>query len=387
MTAAPLVSGIHYGHVPVPELPLRLAVVEPAAALPMGWYEYSPKLDGWRCVVHVPGGVLQSRTGSDLTGRFPGVLESAAKLGRVVLDGELCAYCEGRLDFAALGYGPARRRAEGVGVVYVAFDLLGARGRDLRLWPLSRRRERLAAVVGAGNAGVQLMVSTLDVAEGREWISADQAAVGIEGAVAKPLAGRYPLRGGRAGWVKVRHYDDVDALVLGVTGSPSRPTALVLGQTDRRGRVRAVGLSTTLSRPALVSLAGRLRLAESGPPASVRDHRGSPWWGRLHVLAGRARGDRRGARGPRVRTRPIPPPALCRAGQTRHVSRRPWPDTADPHARPERTRQGGRPVLSPAPLLHRGYAAATVPPGGNRFPARVTRRSRCGCVGGRRRLL
>ncbi|MEV6904836.1 hypothetical protein [Amycolatopsis sp. NPDC051372] len=51
----------------------------------MGWYEYSPKLDGWRCVVHVPGGVLQSRTGSDLTGRLPGVLASAAALGRVVL--------------------------------------------------------------------------------------------------------------------------------------------------------------------------------------------------------------------------------------------------------------------------------------------------------------
>lgn len=150
-------------------------------------------------------------------------------------------------------------------MVYVAFDLLGVRGRDLPLWPLARRRERLAAVVGAGNAGVQLMVSTLDLARGREWISADQAAVGIEGAVAKPLASRYPLRGGRAGWVKVRHYDDVDALVLGVTGSPSRPTALVLGQTDRRGRVRAVGLSGPLSRTALVSLAGRLRLAEGGP--------------------------------------------------------------------------------------------------------------------------
>ncbi|QRP47973.1 hypothetical protein [Amycolatopsis sp. FDAARGOS 1241] len=63
----------------------------------------------------------------------------------------------------------------------------------------------------------------------------------------------------------MRYYDDIDALVLGVVGSPSRPAALVLGQADRRGRVRAVGLSTTLSRPALVSLAGKLRLAEGGP--------------------------------------------------------------------------------------------------------------------------
>ncbi|MEU4675184.1 hypothetical protein AB0F91_46425 [Amycolatopsis sp. NPDC023774] len=150
-------------------------------------------------------------------------------------------------------------------VVFMAFDLLGAQGRDLRPWPLSRRRARLAEVIGASGTGVQLMPSTLDVDLGRAWISADQAAVGVEGAVAKGLNSRYPLRGGRAGWGKVRYYGDVDALVLGVTGSPTRSRALVLGQADRRGRVRAVGLSTTLSRTALVSLAGRLRLAEGGP--------------------------------------------------------------------------------------------------------------------------
>lgn len=249
----------------MPSLPLRLAVAEPAAVRPEAGHGYEPKLDGWRCLIHVPARAVQSRTGSDLTGRFPGVLEAAATLGRVVLDGEIVAYREGRLDFAALGYGPVRRRAEGVTVVFVAFDLLGARGRDLRTSPYSRRRERLEAVIGAGNAGVQLMRSTLDVEPARAWISAEQAAVGVEGALAKPLGSRYPLRGGRAGWVKVRHFDDVDAPVLGVTGSPTRPTALVLGQTDRRGQVRAVGLSTTLSRPALASLAGRLQLAPGGP--------------------------------------------------------------------------------------------------------------------------
>ncbi|MEU4673906.1 hypothetical protein AB0F91_39625 [Amycolatopsis sp. NPDC023774] len=250
----------------VPDLPLRLAVAEPAAVLPEAGHGYEPKLDGWRCLIHVPAGAVQSRTASDLTDRFPGIFESAAALGEVVLDGELVAYRpQGRLDFAALGYGPARRRTEGITVVFVAFDLLGARRRDLRPLPYASRRERLEAVIGAGTAGIQLMRSTLDVEQARGWISAEQAAVGVEGALAKPLGSRYPLRGGRAGWVKVRHVDDVDALVLGVTGSPTRPTALVLGQADRRGRVRAVGLSTTLSRPALASLAGRLRLAPGGP--------------------------------------------------------------------------------------------------------------------------
>ncbi|MEU4675101.1 hypothetical protein AB0F91_45975 [Amycolatopsis sp. NPDC023774] len=207
---------------PVPNLPLRLAVAEPAAALPTGAYGYEPKLDGWRAAVHVPAGVIQSRIGSNLSDRFPGVLESAAALGRVVLDGEIVAYRDGRLDFGALGYGEARRRREGVVIVFAAFDLLGWRGRDLRPWPYTRRRERLQAVIGAGTAGVQLMRSTLDFERARAWISEDQSAVGVEGVVAKPLQSRYPAGGGRSGWLKVRHYADIDAIVLGVTGSPTR---------------------------------------------------------------------------------------------------------------------------------------------------------------------
>ncbi|QRP47925.1 hypothetical protein [Amycolatopsis sp. FDAARGOS 1241] len=155
-------------------------------------------------------------------------------------------------------------------MVYVAFDLLGARGRGLRLWPLSRRRERLAAVIGAGNAGVQLMLSTLDLTQGQAWISAEQAAVGIEGTVAKPLASRYPLRGDRAGWVKVRHFDDVDALVLGVTGSPYRPTALVLGQTDR-----AVGYGrSACRRPCRGQRSGRSPVGSTSPKAGLSERPG-----------------------------------------------------------------------------------------------------------------
>jgi hypothetical protein len=37
------------------------------------------------------------------------------------------------------------------------------------------------------------------------WISAEQAAVGVEGCVAKPLTSRYPTRSQRAGWIKVRY--------------------------------------------------------------------------------------------------------------------------------------------------------------------------------------
>ncbi|MEV6904813.1 hypothetical protein [Amycolatopsis sp. NPDC051372] len=199
-------------------------------------------------------------------------------------------------------------------MVFVAFDLLGSRGHDLRTLPYSRRRERLEAVIGAGNAGVQLMRST---SSWRAWISAEQAAVGVAGSLAKPLGSRYPLRGGRAGWVKVRHVDDVDALVLGVTGSPTRPTALVLGQTDRRAGAgggaldHAVAAGARVPRGQTPARARRLRasLRSRGRPARQR---------RLHLLAGRTRRHRRGTRGLRIRARPPPTSAPRGQGETLH---------------------------------------------------------------------
>ncbi|WIX79249.1 hypothetical protein QRX50_00060 [Amycolatopsis carbonis] len=44
----------------------------------------------------------QSPSGASNTAPLTEGLEAAAALGRVVLDGELCAYQQDRLDFAAL---------------------------------------------------------------------------------------------------------------------------------------------------------------------------------------------------------------------------------------------------------------------------------------------
>src|SRR3982075_1928097 len=192
---------------PVPPPPLTLAVAAPAMTLPVGEPGWSNemKVDGWRLAVHVPAGMLQSRRGVDLTARFPEVLAGARELGSVVLDGELVAYgpC-GRLEFASLNYGARRRAVEGVRLIYVAFDLLAYRGRDLRDRPYRDRRARLEAIPGRRGGGpVQLMTATDDPERAVGWISAEQAAVGVEGCVAKPLTSRYPTRSGRAGWIKV----------------------------------------------------------------------------------------------------------------------------------------------------------------------------------------
>ena len=251
---------------PVPPAPIPLAVARAAGVLPSGAMAFEPKLDGWRCCAHVPDGVLHTRRSTDITSRFPEVLDAARTLGQVVLDGELVAYQDGRLVFEPLMWGRRRREAEGVSLALVVFDLIAARGRDLRNLPYQERRARLARLLQGRTGGVQLMDSSTERARGAAWIAERYADVGIEGTVAKPLASRYPTRGGPAGWVKVKFRQEVDAVVLGVTGSLNSPTSLVLADIDDAGDVRAVGLSTTLPAGIRSALAGRLR------PAGVLRH-------------------------------------------------------------------------------------------------------------------
>ncbi|MGW1411636.1 hypothetical protein [Streptomyces sp. NPDC002403] len=59
---------------------------------------------------------------------------------------------------------------------------------------------------------------------------------GIEGIVCKRGGAGYPS--GRRRWVKVRHADTVDALVLGFTGPRLRPHHLVLAVGDEGGPAR-----------------------------------------------------------------------------------------------------------------------------------------------------
>jgi ATP-dependent DNA ligase len=238
-----------------------VAAAQPAATLPVdGLHAYEPKLDGWRLVAHTPAGVLHTRKAAEVTARFPEILAAARRLGGpVVLDGELVAYRREHLDFAPLMWSPRRRAAEGVAVYFVAFDLIAHRGRDLRYLPYEERRDRLAKVIGAGSELVQLMDSTTDPDKGAGWISPECAALGIEGAVAKPLHNRYPLKGGACGWVKVKYHTTMDAVVLGVTGNIESPTTLVLGQLGDDGHAHIFGLSSALPRRIRSALKGRLQ--------------------------------------------------------------------------------------------------------------------------------
>jgi ATP-dependent DNA ligase len=96
------------------------------------------------------------------------------------------------------------------------------------------------------------------------------ATVGIEGCVAKLVESAY-RPGSTGSWVKVRQMMVVDAVVVGVTGSVSRPREVVLARRDDAGELRQVGLSLPLP-PRLsqqigerVTLTGAAAIPISGP--------------------------------------------------------------------------------------------------------------------------
>ncbi|WP_170166772.1 ATP-dependent DNA ligase [Lentzea atacamensis] len=123
---------------------------------------YEPKYDGWRGLLFSGDGVLQSRRGTNLAARFPELITAGRALGDVVLDGEIVALRDGRLDFGALTSTPRGRVAAGITIYFVAFDLLAAGDHDLRPETCQDRRARLEAVMADARPPLQLIPYTTD---------------------------------------------------------------------------------------------------------------------------------------------------------------------------------------------------------------------------------
>lgn len=214
-----------------------MALAEPVESLPRdGRWAYEPKFDGHRLVVFRDAGphgvLLQARSGRTVTGAFPDLAAAARALpDGTVLDGEVVVWTRGRIDFAAVQRraaatpAGARDLARTLPASYAAFDLLAEAGVELRSRPYTERRERLVALLAPLGPPLQAVPMTTDPDVAADWYESLRA-TGVEGLVVKRLDQGYPT--GRRSWLKLRHSDTRDAVVVGFTGSPAHPQALVL---------------------------------------------------------------------------------------------------------------------------------------------------------------
>jgi len=140
-----------------------------------GWI-YEEKVDGYRMLAYKDGARVRlvSRNGVDHTRRYPDVAAAFAQLkpSTLVLDGELAVFDDQlRSRFEWL-----RDPDESVVAtppVFIAFDVLYVKGRDVSQRPLHERRARLEDVVAS--AGFVYPVRRLapdGLTPGRRWSSA-----------------------------------------------------------------------------------------------------------------------------------------------------------------------------------------------------------------------
>ncbi|WP_405944772.1 ATP-dependent DNA ligase [Streptomyces sp. NBC_00932] len=257
--------------------PFEVALAQAADTLPVGKkWAYEPKFDGDRTTIqrgqHTV--TLRSRAGRVVNGAWPDLVSSAMQLPEgVLLDGEVCIWRDGRLDFGAVRSRAgststrAQRLAAAMPASFAAWDVLAHpdHGPDLRGLPYLERRQILVDLLAPLGPPLQPVPMTMDIAEARVWFEV-LPAQGLEGIVAKRKDGPYP-RGRTGGWQKVRHAETVDCPVVGYTGHVGRPTHLAVKLPD--GRVALSRRLTAVVRaPAAAALrgggAGRAAHAEGG---------------------------------------------------------------------------------------------------------------------------
>ncbi len=265
--------------------PIAPMLAKAVGEIPDGPYSYEPKWDGFRAVVFRDGSEVEigSRNERPMTRYFPELVAAiqAELPPRCVVDGEIVIPDgEGRrLDFEALlqRIHPAESRinllAEQTPAHFIAFDLLAVADEDLTGQPFSARRAALEQALAGAGTSVHLTPATTDRPTATGWFSQFEGA-GLDGLVAKPLAGGY-VEDKRV-MFKVKHERTADCVVAGYRvhkSGPDRIGSLLLGLYKPDGKLASIGVVGAFP------MAKRIELFTELQPL-VTEFAGHPWdWG------------------------------------------------------------------------------------------------------------
>ena len=212
--------------------PFDLQPLQPTLVKPFhrpGWV-YEEKVDGWRIVAYKDGPTVRlvSRRGNDHTARFLDLADAIGALPDkvLVLDGEVAVFDErlvSRFDLLA----EPDPDTPTTPPVYIAFDVLYAGGRDLRLRPLAARREILEHLV----ADVRSVFAVRRLATDGRKAWDEVLARGIEGYVGKDAASTYLAGGPTRSWLKAKVRQE-DQFIIGGVVERSEGFSLLLGTIE-----------------------------------------------------------------------------------------------------------------------------------------------------------
>ena len=214
------------------------------------------KWDGIRAISFVEGGrvKLQSRTGEDITPRYPEVHPMGRALGsnEVILDGEIVALdAKGRPSFEEIqqrmgltAESEIRRKMKEVPVTYMLFDIMWQDGHSLLQQPYTDRRRALDKLKLGGAAW---QTPPFEKGSGQTMLEAS-AKSGLEGVVAKRLDSKYEPGRRSGAWVKVKNRNRQELVIGGwLDGEGKRrgyPGALLVGYYEKAKFVYAGKVGT-----------------------------------------------------------------------------------------------------------------------------------------------
>ncbi len=181
----------------------------PESLGPAGDWLAEWKWDGIRAQLIVRDGVrLWSRGEERLDGRFPEIERAAAALPNGhVLDGEILGWeGDAPLPFSRLQkrigrLKPGARTLAECPVVFMAYDLIEAAGKDLRQQPLRERRERLEGLLDGATLRLSRPVDGADWS-GLQIARNNARELGVEGLILKRWNSAYATGRRRGDWWK-----------------------------------------------------------------------------------------------------------------------------------------------------------------------------------------
>ncbi len=277
--------------------PIEPMLAKISEALPDGPFLYEPKWDGFRAIVFRGGAdvYIQSRDLKPLDRYFPELHDAliAGLPDGCVLDGEIVIATPKGLDFDALQMRlhPAASRVAKLALAspaaFVAFDAIAIDGQDLRGVAQSERRARLERVLSDAKPPIHLTPMTRDPLQAAEWLARFEGA-GLDGVIAKPIAGTY--QPGKRAMLKIKHARTADCVVAGFrwhkAGKNELVGSLLLGLFDDHKKLHHVGVTSSFTMVARRKLAGELA------PLRERALDAHPWreWAD-HAAAGQSQDD------------------------------------------------------------------------------------------------
>lgn len=197
---------------------------------------YESKLDGVRCISHLDGGVsLQSRTGQDITYKFPELADiSRQAVKPCILDGEIV--CR---NFEGIQHRISKQSSLDIKIgvkqypaTYYIFDILNLDGQSVMPIGLIDRKKILASNFATGRNAKVLAYYEHNGIEMFNKVKAD----GGEGIMAKQIYSPY-IEGKRSrSWLKIKCFVEDTFSICGLTrGENERAKtfgSLILGKAD-----------------------------------------------------------------------------------------------------------------------------------------------------------